>query len=128
MLSLPFLGKLHKGQCLNKENVVEQMAVPTYLKPQRNSFIIQVDGDSMRGSGILDRDFLVISPHNTANNNDIVLATIDNIETVIKHFEQTNDLIFLNSLNSEIKPMIFDPSRIKILGIVNGQMRSYESS
>jgi len=97
-----------------------------YHSTDKQYYVLKMNGDHMQASGILHNDLLIIEQCNTAKNNKIVIATIDNLETVIKLFEQTNDLIILSSKNSDIKPMIFDPSRIKILGTLAAQMRSYE--
>jgi len=78
----------------------------------------------MQANGLFHNDLLIFSSSITAKNGAIVLATIDNIETVVKNFEQTNDLIILSSKQSDVKPMIFDPSRIKISGFLVSLMRT----
>ena len=126
-VSLPFYGELSPGKRLDKNNTKNpaKINIPNYLNVSDKCFVLKMGGDSMQASGLYHNDLLVIKPCSTAKNDAIVIATIDNLETVIKHFEQTNDLILLSSKNTAVKPMIFDPSRIKITGILVSQMRSY---
>ena len=128
-VSLPFFGELSPGKRLDRKKLDKQarskINIPNYLNVSKKCFVIRMGGDSMQASGLYHNDLLVIKPSSTAKNGAIVIATIDDLETVIKHFEQTNDLILLSSKNSNVKPMIFDPSRIKITGILVSQLRSY---
>jgi len=125
IIPLPYRGALVPGKCLKKSVDKEKISIPEYLNINRQCFVVKMSGDSMKRSGIFHNDLLIVESSSTATNNCIVLATIDNIETVIRHFEQTNDLIILSSKSADIKPMIFDPSRIKIMGVLKAQMRSY---
>ena len=125
IMQLPYRGALISGKCLKKFADSETIPIPAYLNINQQCFVVKMSGDSMKHSGIFHNDLLIVESSSTATNNCIVLATIDNIETVIRHFEQTNDLIILSSKSTEIKPMIFDPSRIKIVGVLKAQMRSY---
>ena len=122
---LSFLGEFPNGKCLDKKQIISRITVPAHLNVSQNNFVLKMNGHSMQDDGLLHGDLLVIAPSSTANNNQIVIATIDNVETVIKQFEQTNDLIILSCKNPDIKPMIFDPSRIKIVGVLVAQMRQY---
>ncbi|MDH3326543.1 MAG: hypothetical protein OEM38_07495 [Gammaproteobacteria bacterium] len=125
VLQLPYYGEISSGKCLDKSKEKSKINIPAYLNVNAKCFVLKMKGDSMQENGLFHNDLLVIEPHNTSANNCIVIATIDNVDTVIKHFEQTNDLIILSCKNPDIKPMIFDPSRIKLMGILVAQMRSY---
>ncbi len=130
-ISLPFLGELITGKHFDKakrlspKNGIKtpRINIPLYLKPSDKCFVVKMSGNSMNASGLLHHDWLIVESSSTAKNDAIVIATIDNLETVVKHFEQTNDLIILSSKSADIKPMIFDPSRIKIIGFLVAQMR-----
>jgi len=124
-LSLPYYGEISTGKCLDKHKEISRINIPCYLNVSKKCFVLKMPGTTMQSSGIFHSDLLIIQPSSTATNGNIVVATIDNIETVIKHFEQTNDLIILSSKNADVKPMIFDPSRIKISGFLVSQMRIY---
>ena len=124
-ISLNYLGELARGTPLDKTKFQGKINIPSYLKVSEKCFVLKMNGDTMQSSGLLHNDLLIIKPTSTAKNNSIVIATIDNLETVVKHFEQTNDLIILSSKNPDVKPMIFDPSRIRISGVLVSQMRSY---
>lgn len=122
---LPYYGQISSGKCLDKSSEKGWINVPAYLNVSENCFVLKMKGNTMQADGIFHDDLLIIEPHSTSPNNCIVIATIDNVDTVIKHFEQTNDLIILSCKDTDIKPMIFDPSRIKLVGILVAQMRSY---
>jgi len=124
-IQLPYFGEIANGRRLDKSKQASLISIPGYLNVSNNCFALSMTGDSMQANGIFHGDILIIEPCSTSACNRIVIATIDSVETVIKHFEQTNDLIILSCKDTEIKPMIFDPSRIKIMGILVAQMRSY---
>lgn len=124
-IALPYLGEFSAGKSVYKSATSHtEINVPAYLNVSHNCFVIKMKGESMQANGLFHNDLLIFSSSITAKNGAIVLATIDNIETVVKNFEQTNDLIILSSKQSDVKPMIFDPSRIKISGFLVSLMRT----
>ena len=65
-------------------------------------------------------------PQNTAQFGDVVVALIDDQEATLKRFKRLKDgRVELSPENQDLEPMIYDASRVKIQGILVGQLRSY---
>jgi len=87
---------------------------------------IHEKGDSMIDIGILDGDIVVIEPRDTAEFGDVVVALIDNEDATLKRFKRLKDgRIELSPENQDLQPMVYDASRVKIQGLLVGQLRSY---
>jgi repressor LexA len=66
--------------------------VPSDLKGDGPTYALRVRGDSMKGDGILDGDFLVIEASQTAQNGDIVVALIDENATLKRFFRSADGI------------------------------------
>ena len=75
--------------------------------------------------GILDGDYVVVEQRGNANNGDIVVALIDEEEATLKRILQRPGEVVLCPANSEMEAMHFTPERVRIQGVVVGQMRQY---
>ena len=74
----------------------------------------------MINAGIFDNDLILVNKTNTANNNDIIVALIDD-EATVKRFYKDVDHIKLIPENDSMSPIICD--NIIILGKVIGVFR-----
>ncbi len=79
----------------------------------------------MQDAGILDGDWIVIEQRDSARNGEIVVALIDGDEATLKRIEQTPERVTLHPANRDLDPMIYEPGRVQIQGVLVGQMRSY---
>src|SRR5210317_792519 len=91
-----------------------------------NRYALEVKGESMIGAGILDGDIVIIESQDTAQYGDIVVALIDEQEATLKRYRRYADgRIELAPENPDMKPMVYDPNRVRIQGLLIGQLRSY---
>ncbi len=123
--SLPLLGKIAAGLPIeaipghDKLNLMD-----FFMGPGR--FILKVVGDSMIDVGILDGDMVVIRHCQQANSGEIVVALIDGEEATLKRLKYMNDgRIKLIPENSAMQPFVYAAQRVRIQGVLVGQMRSY---
>jgi len=123
--SLPLLGKIAAGQPIEAiEDHTEIDLSEFFIAPNR--FVLKVQGDSMIEAGILDNDMVVVEQSQRANNDDIVVALIDNEEATLKRLRhEPAGCVTLYPANARLSPMIYAAERVQIQGIVVGQMRSY---
>ena len=123
--TLPLVGRIAAGQPIEAiENQEEINLSEMFVGKDRFALIIK--GDSMIEIGILDGDIVVIQPQNTAQFGDIVVALIDDQEATLKRYKKLKDgRIELSPENQELEAMIYDPARVKIQGILVGQLRNY---
>ena len=122
---LPLLGRIAAGQPIEALPDHDNIDLSEFFIGD-NRFVLKVQGDSMIDAGILDGDMVVIEKTSHAENNDIVVALIDNDTATLKYFHNNlDDSITLTPANTTMAPMIYAADRITIQGIVVGQLRSY---
>ncbi len=117
IISIPVIGQVAAGTpILAVENIEGYFPIPSeYLPSGKETFVLNVKGDSMIKAGILNGDKLVVQQENTANNGDIIVALLDDSATV-KTFYKEDGHIRLQPENDTMDPIIVDD--VKILGKV----------
>lgn len=120
---VPLVGRVTAGQpILAIENIEETFPLPTSLiGNDEDVFMLTVQGDSMINAGILDGDYVLVRKQKSANNNDIVVALINNEEATVKRFFKEKDRIRLQPENDGMSPIY--SRNVSILGKVIGVFR-----
>lgn len=118
---LPLVGSVAAGQpILAEENIEEYVPVPDIIGGDTGEYILRVRGDSMINAGILEGDFVVVRPQDTANDGEIIVALVGEEATVKRYFREA-DHVRLQPENDALEPI---RSRdVKILGRVIGVFR-----
>lgn len=135
-LALPWLGHIAAGRPIEAIEASETIEVPPALMPrsyppgsdtlERDYYVLRVRGDSMCEDGILDGDWIVVEHRETARNGEMVVALVDEAEATLKRIEQRSDACVLHPCNASYAPMVFEPDRVRIQGVVVAQMRKYD--
>ena len=123
--ALPLLGTVAAGRPIEALEVPESLEVPEALRGRGDCFVLRVKGDSMVDAGILDGDWVVVESRTSARNGEMVVALIDGEEVTLKRIEQAPGRCTLLPANPACAPMDFSPDRVRIQGVVVGQMRRY---
>jgi repressor LexA len=88
-----------------------------------NSFLLEVEGNSMIDAHILPGDYIIVKQQDTADSGDIVAALLGDDATV-KRLEKKSGKIRLIPENATMEPIpVPDPSELRILGVVTGLVR-----
>lgn len=122
--SLPFLGLVKAGFPTMAEETIDFLSLDEYLieNPQA-SFFLKVSGDSLINLGIFPGDLALIERKKEANNNDIVLALIDN-EWTLKILRKDRNQIFLESANPKY-PKFLPKEELQIFGVMKAIIRKF---
>jgi repressor LexA len=119
---LPLLGSVAAGQpMLAEENIEEYVAVPQLAGGEDGAFLLRIRGDSMKDAGILEGDYVVVHPQETAKDGDVVVALLGE-EATVKRFFREPDHVRLQPENEAMEPI--RSKEVKVLGRVVGLMRS----
>ena len=124
-VNVPLLGQVAAGQpILAEENLEEYLPMPKSMVPydDKNTFALEIRGESMIKAGILNGDKIIVRQTQVAENGDIIVAMIEN-EATCKRFFKEKDCIRLQPENDLMEPMYFD--NVQILGKVIGLIRNY---
>lgn len=124
-LTIPLVGRIAAGQPIEAIPDEQTLNLAEFLLGP-NRYALRVFGNSMIGAGILDGDTVVVEHRDAAQDGDIVVALIDLQEVTLKRLKQRKDgAIELIAENPAIPVMIYPAHRVRIQGIVTGQLRSY---
>jgi len=119
---LPLLGSVAAGTpILAEENVEEYVPVPEIAGGRDGEYLLRVRGDSMKDAGILEGDYVVVHPQDTAKDGDVVVALLGE-EATVKRFFREADHIRLQPENDTMEPI--RSKEVKVLGRVVGLLRS----
>ena len=122
---LPLVGEVRAGlPQLAVEEAPELFSVDASLVKSKDSFLLEVKGDSMIEAHILEGDLAVVQPQPAAENGEIVVALIDG-EATLKRFYRDGEEIRLKAEHPTMKSLIYRPGTrdIRILGKVTGICR-----
>ncbi|MBP9827470.1 transcriptional repressor LexA [Candidatus Saccharibacteria bacterium] len=126
-IRLPILGLIAAGNPI--ETVTghpDTLEVPPFMVGKRNSYVLQVKGQSMIEDGIHDGDYVVVQEKEVASNGDVVVALINNGEATLKRYYKEAGRVRLQPANSTMEPIFVTPDMdLKIQGTVIGLIRKY---
>ena len=119
--ALPLVGRVAAGQpVLAEENIEDYVEVPALAGGTEGEYVLRVSGESMRDAGILEGDYVVVRPQDTAGDGEIVVALIDD-EATVKPFFREADHVRLQPENPSMEPIRSRDARV--LGRVVGVLR-----
>ncbi len=124
--SIPVLGRIAAGVPIEAiQHEVDRIVPPDGIQG-RDHFALEVRGDSMIEAGILDGDFVICNPGETANSGDIVVALIDEEEATLKRYRKKGGSIALEAANPNYETRIFGPDRVRVQGKLVALVRRYD--
>ncbi|MCI5512016.1 MAG: transcriptional repressor LexA [Eubacterium sp.] len=122
VVNVPVIGRVAAGEpLLAIENIENYFPIPAEFMPNAQTFILNVQGESMINAGILNGDHVIVEQCSTADNGDMVVALIDDSATV-KTFYKEEGHIRLQPENDYMDPIIVEGD-LQILGKVIGVFR-----
>lgn len=124
-IHLPLLGKVAAGLPIEYHLHQEFVEVPSsFLSLDQEHFCLVVAGDSMIEAGIMDGDYAVVRKQDHADNNAIVVASVDG-QATLKRLQKKKNRIELHAANPKYAPLvIMPPAQFRIEGILTGVLRN----
>jgi repressor LexA len=123
--NIPIVGSVAAGMpLLAQENIDEMIQLPKEWAPA-GAFLLKVQGNSMEGAHILNGDYVLVHPQETAANGEIVVALIGD-EATVKRFYNSERGITLKAENPKYIPIEIERSEaasFKLVGKVMGVLR-----
>jgi repressor LexA len=119
---LPLVGQVAAGQpILAEENIEDYIQVPAAAGGDTGEYVLRVRGESMIDVGILEGDFVVVRPQDTADDGEIIVALVGE-EATVKRFFRESDHVRLQPENATMEPI--RSKDVRVLGRVVGLFRS----
>ena len=115
---IPVLGDVAAGvPILAQQDIIGYEDIPSDMAKTGEYFGLKIKGDSMEPK-IHDNDIVIVKSMSDAENNDIVIAMINN-EATCKRLHKYSNSVVLTAINSDYKPIEVTPDEnIQILGKV----------
>lgn len=126
-VTLPLYGKIAAGVPIEalRDNSAAIEVPASFIGRGGVHYALTVEGDSMVDAGILDGDIAVIRKVDVANNGDVIVALIDDLEVTLKRLRRQGGAIILEPANARYEPRILAADRVKIQGKLSGILRFY---
>lgn len=125
-IEVRMMGKIAAGTPIAAiEYEKNKISVPGSMVGTGDHYALEIEGDSMIGAGILDKDKAIIKKVDDALSGQIVVALVDGEEATLKRLRKKGNTIALEPANSAYETKIYGPERIQIQGILVGILRSY---
>jgi len=123
--SIPLLGSVKAGFPSDvAEELRDTINLDDYLVTRKdNTYMLEVDGNSMIDAHIADGDMVLVEKTNKANDGDIVISDVDG-EFTMKYFRKSGDKVWLEPANKDFKN-IYPTTYLTITAIVKAVIRKY---
>lgn len=125
MVEIPLLGNITAGSPIERIEQRDNVRVPANMV-RKNTYALQVKGESMIDDNIEDGDIIIVNKTETAENGQSVVALIHGDQVTLKKFYIEEDGIRLQPANPDMKAMHFKHDEVHVLGIVSGVIRKYD--
>jgi len=100
----------------------EMIEIPA-LAAAEGEYVLRLRGNSMVDAGMLDGDYLVVNPADTATDGQIVVALVNGADATVKRWRVDQDgSLWLEPANAEMRPIRGDD--VRVVGRVVGLFRS----
>ena len=125
-VQLPLYGRIAAGQPIEAlRDTGAHVEVPLALIGGGEHYALEVAGDSMIEAGILDGDTAIIRREDTAENGQIVVALIDDMEVTLKRLRRRGSAVALEPANARYETRIVPSDRVRVQGRLVGLLRRY---
>lgn len=124
---LPLLGMIPAGGPVLSEEYIEKWVNvgEDSVYKLKDSYLLRVKGNSMIDAGIFEDDILIVCGSLEPKEEDIVVALVDNQNTVKRYMKDAHDLVYLKAENPAYEN-IYPEGELCVQGVVTGLLRYYK--
>ena len=122
---MPVIGEVAAGvPIFATQHIQQYVSVDQSLFSDKADFLLKVRGDSMINIGIFEKDLLAIKKADSARDNEIIVARIDD-DVTVKRYQRHGSSVSLIAENDDYAPIEVDlqTQSFAIEGIVVGLIR-----
>lgn len=123
---IPFIGLIAQGFPIETFPQTKNVSLPSSLVPTpENTYVLKAKGETLSEERISDGDLLIVEARQEAHYGEIVLATINNYDTIIKRYYPEGSYVRLEGSHDQHQPIILEKDEVTIQGILIGLWRHY---
>jgi len=123
---LPLIGRVAAGEpILAQEHVEEHYKMDGNLFHPPASYLLRVNGESMKDIGIMDGDLLAVHQTLDVQNGQVVVARVED-DVTVKRFKRKGNIVYLHAENEDFSPIRVDltQQQFTIEGLAVGVIRN----
>ena len=125
-VELPLLGRVAAGTPIEAVSGSETIFVPEDMVGRRDTYVLQVKGDSMIDEHIRDGDYVIVESRKSARDGEMVIALLEGERVTLKKlYRESGGRVRLQPANARLKPMYVDGDALRVQGVVIGVLRKY---
>ena len=125
-VQLPLYGRIAAGLPIEAlRDTGNHVQVPMAMLGSGEHYALEVAGDSMIEAGILDGDTVIIRKDDHAENGQIIVALIDDLEVTLKRLRRRGNAVALEPANARYETRIVPVDRVRVQGRLVGLLRRY---
>jgi repressor LexA len=125
-VELPLLGKVAAGTPIEAIEASETIFVPEDMVGRKETYVLQVRGDSMIDEQIRDGDYVIVENRKTARDGEMVIALLEGDRVTLKKlYREGGGKLRLQPANARMKPIFVDQDDLRVQGVVIGVLRKY---
>ena len=125
-VELPLLGRVAAGTPIEAVQSTETIFVPEDMVGRKDTYVLQVKGDSMIDEQIRDGDYVIVENRKSVRDGEMVIALLDGDRATLKKlYREGGGKVRLQPANARMKPILVDAESIRVQGVVIGVLRKY---
>jgi repressor LexA len=125
-VELPLLGRVAAGSPIEAISSSETVFVPEDMVGRRDTYVLQVKGDSMIDEQIRDGDYVIVEDRTSVRDGEMVIALVGGDSVTLKKlYREGEGRIRLQPANRRMKPIFVDQDDLRVQGVVIGVLRKY---
>lgn len=125
-LEVPFIGTIAQGFPIETFPQAKTVRVPSSLvRTIENTYVLKAKGETLHEERIADGDLLIVEARKEAHFGEIVLATINSCDTMIKRYFPEDGYVRLEGSSEQHHPIILEKDEVTIQGVLIGLIRAY---
>ena len=125
-VELPLLGRVAAGTPIEAVQSTETIFVPEDMVGRKDTYVLQVKGDSMIDEQIRDGDYVIVENRKSVRDGEMVIALLDGDRATLKKlYREGAGKVRLQPANARMKPILVDAESVRVQGVVIGVLRKY---
>jgi repressor LexA len=125
-VELPLLGRVAAGTPIEAIAGTETIFVPEDMIGKKETYVLQVKGDSMIEEQIRDGDYVIVEDRRSARDGEMVIALLEGESVTLKKlYRESGGRVRLQPANARMDPLFVREEDLRIQGVVIGVLRRY---
>lgn len=125
-VEVPLLGRVAAGSPIEAIDARETVFIPEDMVGKKETYVLQVKGDSMIEEQIRDGDYVIVENRKTARDGEMVIALLSGDSVTLKKlYRERGNKVRLQPANQRMKPILVSADDVRIQGVVVGVLRKY---